>query len=367
MIRGLLKHTAGVKDLQKCNGVLSRKLIRCNGSVSQDQSPRILITGSLGQLGPGLAKDLRQSYGTDNVICSDVVKAPRQVLESGPFIYADILDYKNLQSIVVDYNIDWVVHFSALLSAIGEQNVSEALKINIYGFHNIIELCRRYKLKLFSPSTIGAFGDSSPRNPTPDITIQRPRTIYGVSKVHMELMGEYYNYRFGVDFRSCRFPGVISADTSPGGGTTDYAVDIFHHALMSGSFNCYLQGDTRMPMIYLPDVVRATVELLKIQEDALKIRTYNITAMSFTPQELAEEIRKYVPEFTISYSPDPLRQRIADSWPQVFDDTNARNDWGWKERYDLAKLVYAMLDALGPKYGKCVTNNDYGKQVASTM
>lgn len=332
-----------------------------------EQEPRILITGSLGQLGPGVAKQLRGLYGTDNVICSDVVKAPRPILESGPFIYADILDYKNLQSIVVDYSIDWIVHFSALLSAIGEQNVSEALKINIYGFHNIIELSRRYKLKLFSPSTIGAFGPDSPRNPTPDITIQRPRTIYGVSKVHMELMGEYYNYRYGVDFRSCRFPGVISADSSPGGGTTDYAVEIFHSALKYGKFNCYLRPDTCMPMIYLPDVIRATVDILKCPNEWLSVRTYNITAMSFTPEELATEIRKYIPNLEVDYVPDQLRQSIADGWPEVLDDSRARKDWKWKEDYDLPKLVYAMLDYLGPLYKNIVTNNDYGREIASRM
>ncbi|XP_065062066.1 L-threonine 3-dehydrogenase, mitochondrial-like [Rhopilema esculentum] len=344
-----------------------RAYVRFFSSAEYEHEPRILITGSLGQLGPGVAKQLRDLYGTDNVICSDVVKAPRNILESGPFIYADILDYKNLQSIVVDYSIDWIVHFSALLSAIGEQNVSEALKINIYGFHNIIELCRRYKLKLFSPSTIGAFGHDSPRNPTPDITVQRPRTIYGVSKVHMELMGEYYNYRYGVDFRSCRFPGVISADTSPGGGTTDYAVEIFHHALKTGKFSCYLRPDTRMPMIYLPDVIRATVDFLKCPNEWLKIRTYNITAMSFTPEELSAEIRKYIPNFEITYAPDPLRQNIADGWPEVLDDTGARQDWAWKEDYDLPKLVYAMLHALGPHYSNQVTDNSYGRTIAAKM
>lgn len=285
---------------------------------------------------------------------SDVVKAPIEVFESGPYTYADILDYKNLQSIVVNHSIDTIVHFSALLSAIGEHNVSEALKINVYGFHNVIELCRRYGLKLFCPSTIGAFGKDSPRNPTPDITIQRPRTIYGVSKVHMELMGEYYHHRFGLDFRSARFPGVISAFTQPGGGTTDYAVNIFHEALKSGTFEIDLSHDTRLPMMYLPDVIKATADLLDAEDADLQIRTYNIAAMSFTPDEITTEIRKYLPNLQVTYNPDAMRQKIADGWPQVLDDTNARKDWNWNPDYDLEKMCYDMLKLLGPAYGKTV-------------
>eukprot|EP00106_Octopus_bimaculoides_P016592 XP_014784034.1 PREDICTED: L-threonine 3-dehydrogenase, mitochondrial-like isoform X2 [Octopus bimaculoides] len=187
---------------------------------SDEGNQRVLITGSLGQLGSGLAKVMRKKYGKNNVIMSDIVKPDKSVYNEGPFIYADILDYKNLQEIVVTHQIDSVVHFSALLSAIGESNFPLAMRVNIEGVHNILELCRQYGLKLFLPSTIGAFGPDSPRNPTPDLTIQRPRTIYGVSKVHSELLGEYYYYKFGVDFRSLRFPGIISADSNPGGGTT---------------------------------------------------------------------------------------------------------------------------------------------------
>lgn len=313
---------------------------------------RVLITGSLGQLGSGIADELRNRYGTDNVVMSDVVKAPREVRDAGPFTYADILDYKNLQSLVVNMEIDSIVHFSALLSAIGEHNVSEALKINIYGFHNIIELCRRYRLSLFCPSTIGAFGDYSPRNPTPDITVQRPRTIYGVSKVHMELMGEYYHHRYGLDFRSARFPGVISAFTQPGGGTTDYAVDIFHHALKTGTFEVNLRGDTRLPMMYLPDVIKATCDMMEADPDDLKIRTYNIAAMSFTPEEIAAEIRKHIPELKLEYNVDPMRQNIADGWPEVLDDSNARKDWKWNPDYDLSKMCKEMLRLLAPTYEK---------------
>ncbi|XP_020917553.1 L-threonine 3-dehydrogenase, mitochondrial [Exaiptasia diaphana] len=310
--------------------------------------PRVLITGGLGQLGRGLARSLRDNYGSSSVILSDIAKAPQEVLEDGPYIYADILDFQSLQSIVVNHEIDWVVHFSAILSAVGEQNVSQALKVNINGFHNVIEVCRKYNLRLFSPSTIGAFGPETPRNPTPDLTIQRPKTIYGVAKVHMELLGEYYNHRYGLDYRSARFPGVISADTKPGGGTTDYAVHIFHEALRNGKYKCYLRKDTRIPMIYLPDCLRATVELLEAPQKALKSRTYNLSAISFTPEEIADELKKHVPHLEVEYEPDE-RQLIADSWPEVLDDTDARKDWGWRHEYDLPSMVSAMVQALAPK------------------
>ncbi|XP_047127031.1 L-threonine 3-dehydrogenase, mitochondrial isoform X1 [Hydra vulgaris] len=323
-------------------------------STKANEPHKVLITGSLGQLGAGIAKKLRSKHGNQNVVMSDVVKAPENVLSSGPFLYADILDYKNLQAIVVNHQIDTIVHLSALLSAIGEQNLSEALKINIYGFHNIIEICRRYGLKLFCPSTIGAFGVDSPRNPTPNITVQRPRTIYGVSKVHMELMGEYYYHRFGLDFRSARFPGVISAFTQPGGGTTDYAAHIYHSALKTGSFVCNLRSDTRLPMMYLPDVIKAVDLILAAPEEQLKVRTYNITAMSFTPDEIAESIRHFIPSFTITYNIDESRQKIADGWPQQLDDSDARNDWKWKHDFNLYDMSKDMLSLLGPKYGKNV-------------
>ncbi|KAB7506498.1 L-threonine 3-dehydrogenase, mitochondrial [Armadillidium nasatum] len=211
----------------------------------------------------------------------------------GPYVFADILDFKCLQEVVVTYRIDWLVHFSALLSAIGEQNVPLAIRVNIEGLHNVMELSKQYGLRLFVPSTIGAFGPDSPRNPTPNITIQRPRTIYGVSKV-----------------RCLRFPGVISSDTQPGGGTTDYAVQIFHDAIAGNEFECYLEPDTRLPMMYIDDCLRSLWEMLTTPEELLKRRTYNVTAMSFTPKELVEEVKKHVPTLTVSYEPDS-RQNIG--------------------------------------------------------
>lgn len=311
--------------------------------------PTVLITGSLGQLGKGLAQLLRSKYGRYNVIMSDIIKAPDHILETGPFIYADILDFKNLQEIVVNYRVDWIIHFSALLSAIGEQNVPLAMRVNIEGLHNILELANQYKLKLFVPSTIGAFGPDSPRDPTPDLTIQRPRTIYGVAKVHAELLGEYYNQRFGLDFRSLRFPGVISSDTNPGGGTTDYAVAIFHEALKTGRYQCYLEPDTMLPMMYITDCLRSISEYMELPAEKLKMRTYNIHAMSFTPRILAEIVKRFVPEFEMTYKPDS-RQKIADTWPMRFDDSRARADWGWHHEYDVERLCQVMFDALWPQY-----------------
>lgn len=333
----------------------SRSSVCCEQSLHAQQDyapPRILITGGLGQLGLGLTKQLRTKYGAKNVILSDILKAPDHIYQTGRYVYADILDFKNLQEIIVNERIDWLIHFSALLSAVGESNIPLAIRLNIEGFHNVLELSKQYRLKLFVPSTIGAFGPTSPRNPTPDLTIQRPRTIYGVAKVHVELMGEYYQHKFGLDFRSLRFPGVISADT-PGGGTTDYACQVFHDALSTGHHICFLKPDTRLPMIYIDDCLRSILEVLVVPDEKLKLRTYNVQAMSFTPEEIVEEIRKYVPSLKVTYQPDH-RQEIADTWPMVFDDTGARNDWGWTHKYDLPALVKVMFQNLAPKLGKYV-------------
>ncbi|XP_040822288.1 L-threonine 3-dehydrogenase, mitochondrial [Ochotona curzoniae] len=316
-------------------------------SFSQTDHPRVLITGGLGQLGVGLAKLLRKRFGKDNVILSDIRKPPDHVFHSGPCIYSDILDYKNLREIVVNNRITWLFHYSALLSAVGEANVSLAKDVNITGLHNILDVAAEHKLRLFIPSTIGAFGPTSPRNPTPDLCIQRPRTIYGVSKVHAELMGEYYYYRYGLDFRCLRYPGIISADSQPGGGTTDYAVQIFHDATKNGKFECNLKASTRLPMMYIDDCLRATLEVMEAPAESLSMRTYNVNAMSFTPEELAQELLKHVPEFQITYNVDPVRQAIADSWPMNFDDSNARKDWGWKHDFDLPELVTTMLNFHG--------------------
>ncbi|XP_065691629.1 L-threonine 3-dehydrogenase, mitochondrial [Patagioenas fasciata] len=316
-------------------------------SFSESDHPRVLITGGLGQLGVGLAKLLRKRFGRNNVILSDIRKPADNVFYSGPFIYTDILDYKNLREIVVNNRITWLFHYSALLSAVGEANVPLARAVNITGLHNVLDIAAEHNLRLFVPSTIGAFGPTSPRDPTPDLCIQRPRTIYGVSKVHAELMGEYYHYRYGLDFRCLRYPGIISADSQPGGGTTDYAVQIFHDAIKTGKFQCNLKPDTRLPMMYIDDCLKATLEVMEAPSETLSMRTYNISAMSFTPEELAQEVQKHVPELQVTYKVDDVRQAIADSWPMNFDDRNARRDWGWKHDYDLPELVTTMFNFLG--------------------
>ncbi|XP_072170402.1 L-threonine 3-dehydrogenase, mitochondrial-like [Diadema setosum] len=332
-------------------------LLSVSSSRSQSYSPigsldhpRILITGGLGQLGQGLAQVLRSKYGRDNVILTDIVKPPRHIVDAGPYAFVDVLDFRNLQEIIVNESIDWMVHFSAILSAVGEQDVPLAIKVNVQGLHNVMELAKMYQLRIFCPSTIGAFGPQSPRELTPDLTIQRPRTIYGVAKVHAELLGEYYHHKFGVDFRSLRLPGVISGDTTPGGGTTDYAVSIFDHALQTGRFECYLEEDTVLPMIYIEDCLRAILEMLEAPAELLSLRTYNINAVSFTPHEIATAIRKHIPEFAVSYNPDQ-RQDIANSWPKRLDDRMARKDWGWKHNYDIDALVEIMLEVVSKRLG----------------
>ncbi|RNA15265.1 L-threonine 3- mitochondrial [Brachionus plicatilis] len=319
--------------------ILSRNL-------SSSSSPKVLITGGLGQLGPGLATLISQRYGKDSVILSDIVKPNKEIEKKEiNYLYADVLDLPNLQQIIVNNKIDWIIHFSALLSAVGEKNVPLALSVNVTGMQNILELAKQFRLKVFIPSTIGAFGPESPRNPTPDLTIQRPKTIYGVTKVYAELLGEYYSKKFNIDFRCLRFPGIISADTQPGGGTTDYAVKIFHDALETKKFECYLKADTRLPMMYIDDCLNSVIQFMEYPSEKLNQRTYNISAMSFTPEEIFLEIKKHIPELQIDYKIDS-RQEIADSWPQVFDDSNARKDWNWNPKYDLPNLVEKMLSEL---------------------
>ncbi|KFO38059.1 L-threonine 3-dehydrogenase, mitochondrial [Fukomys damarensis] len=283
--------------------------------------PRVLITGGLGQLGMGLANLLRKRFGKDNVILSDIKKPPSHVFCSGPFVFADILDRQNLREVVVNNRVTWLLHYSALLSAVGEANVSLARAVNIAGLHNVLDIAAEHRLRLFVPSTIGAFGPTSPRNRTPDLSIQRPRTIYGVSKVHAELMGE--------------------------NSLPDYAIQIFHDAVKTGKFECNLRPSTRLPMMYVDDCLRATLEVMEAPAESLSMRTYNVTAMSFTPEALAQEIAKHVPEFRITYCVDPVRQAIADSWPMSLDDSTARKDWGWKHDFDLPELVTTMLNLHG--------------------
>ncbi|KAJ2159340.1 hypothetical protein GGF46_003087 [Coemansia sp. RSA 552] len=312
--------------------------------------PRVLVTGSLGQLGSTLVNTLRAKLGEENVVASDIKKPTAAQRSTGPFVYADVLNYRALEEVVVDYGIDWVVHFSAILSAAGEQNPALGLNVNINGFQNVLELAKNHRLRILSPSTIGAFGPTTPKDMTPDLTVMRPNTIYGISKVHMELLGEYYCQRYGVDFRSLRYPGIISADSPPGGGTTDYAIDIFHGALKDNRYTSFLGADTRLPMAYIDDCIAGTVQLLEAAPESLTQRTYNVHACDFSPHELAQEIRtQHSPDFAIDYSPD-FRQAIADTWPRSMADVAARKDWGWSPVFSTADIVRTMLEKLGPTY-----------------
>ncbi|CAO4379921.1 unnamed protein product [Caenorhabditis nigoni] len=315
-------------------------------AISQTQkAPRVLITGSLGQLGRGLNSVYKYMYGSECVVMSDIVRLPANATDVSDYNYLDILNQGSIEEIVVNKNIDTIVHFSALLSAVGETNVPLALQVNCRGVENILQVAAKHKLKVFIPSTIGAFGPTTPRENTPDLTVQCPTTIYGVSKVYAERLGEYFNHRFGVDFRSMRFPGIISA-TKPGGGTTDYAIQIFYDALQKGKHTCYLRPDTRLPMMYDTDCMASIIQLLSAESESLKRRTYNVTGFSFTPEEIADAIRRVMPDFEIDYDICPTRQAIADSWPKSLDDSEARKDWGWNPEYGLEETVQVMFALL---------------------
>ncbi|MFQ5832577.1 MAG: NAD-dependent epimerase/dehydratase family protein [Candidatus Thorarchaeota archaeon] len=307
---------------------------------------RILVTGSYGQIGTELTGALRKKYGGENVIATGRKKPPEILTQDGPYYRLDILDTNQLHTLFVDYDIDIVIHNASVLSGTGEKNPQLAYRTNVEGTFNVMEAVRILGLKqALVPSSIAAFGPSTPRKNTPNDVITRPTSMYGVTKVFVELFGEYYNRRYGLDFRSLRYPGVISSETLPGGGTTDYAVEIFYEALKNKRYTCFLGPDTRLPMMYMPDCIKSTIDLMEADNDRLKHRTFNVTAFSFTPTELAEKIREHIPDFEISYEPD-FRQQIADSWPMSLDDSVARDEWDWKPDYNLAGMVKDMLEKL---------------------
>ena len=309
---------------------------------------RILVTGACGQIGSELVIELRQKYGGDNVVATGHKTKPSQtLLNSGPFEFIDTSNKETVETVVKRYDTDTIYHMAALLSAVGEKNPQLCWEVNMNGLYNILEIAREYELaRVFCPSSLAVFGPETPRDNTPQETILCPSTMYGVTKVAGELLCDYYFKRFGVDVRGVRYPGIISSETPPGGGTTDYAVAIFYEAIQHKRYTCFVKEDTVLPMMYMPDCIRASIELMETDLSKLKHHAdFNLTAMSFSAGELAAAIKKYIPEFTCEYKPD-FRQEIADSWPRSIDDSIAREEWGWKPAYDLSTMVKDMLEKL---------------------
>ncbi len=311
----------------------------------------ILVTGALGQIGSELVMYLRKQYGNDHVIASDVVKKDMpHVVESGPFEQLDVLDALKTADVCKKYRVDTVIHLAALLSAVAERKPQLAFDINIRGLYNMLEIARENNLRFFVPSSIAAFGPGTPQDKTPQDTVQRPTSMYGVTKVSGELLCDYYHKRFGVDTRGVRFPGLISYTTLPGGGTTDYAVDIYYQALQHKKYGCFIKEGTYMDMMYMPDALKAVHQLLEADASKLVHRNaFNIAAMSFSPEIIAAEIKKHIPEFQMSYAVDPMRQAIADSWPNSLDDSCARQEWNWKPEYTLETMTVDMLEKLSAR------------------
>ncbi|MDD3050618.1 MAG: L-threonine 3-dehydrogenase [Candidatus Cloacimonetes bacterium] len=311
---------------------------------------RILVVGSAGQIGAELTPALRKIYGESNVVASDINSNCNPVLKQGPFEVLDALDDKHLHTIVQTHKIDTIFNLVALLSAKGEKDPQLSIKVNLGALNNILEVARQEHCAVFTPSSIGAFGPGTPADNTPQDTIQRPNTIYGVTKVAGELLCDYYFKRFGVDTRGLRFPGIISNVQLPGGGTTDYAVEIYYEAIKNKKYTCYLKEGTFLDMMYMPDAINAAIGVMEADPSKLLHRNaFNVTAMSFDPEMLSDSIKKLIPDFSMDYSIDPVKQSIADSWPNSMDDSSARNEWGWNPEYNLDKMSADMIDILSKK------------------
>ena len=311
---------------------------------------RILVTGASGQVGSELVPALRQRYGAQNVLATDIRHAEGALSEEGPFQIVDCTDRGGLDEAVGGFATDTIYHLAAILSAVGEADPLKAYAVNLGGLANALEVARTRGCAVFIPSSIAAFGPSTPPDPTPQDTIQRPTTMYGVTKVAGELLADYYFLRYGVDTRGVRYPGLISHLALPGGGTTDYAVEIFYEAIREGRYTCFLKPDTQLDMMYMPDAVRASIAVMEADPSDLTHRNaFNIAAMQFTPDQLAEAIRHHIPGFIMEYDVDPLRQGIAESWPRRLDDSAAREEWGWTSEYDLESMVADMLSNLRDK------------------
>jgi len=312
---------------------------------------RLLVTGAVGQIGSELTMELRKKYGNDNVVAMGRKTKPSDtLLNSGPFVFGDVTDMSSFAEIIEKYDIDTVYHMAAILSAVGENNPQLAYNVNMNGLYNVLELARERNLvRVMVPSSIAVFGPESPQDNTPQETVLRPTTMYGVTKVAGELLADYYFHRFGVDVRGLRYPGIISSETLPGGGTTDYAVEIFYEAIKNKRYKCFVREDTVLPMMYMPDCIRGTIMLMEADLSRLKHHSdFNLAGLSFSAGDLANEIKKHIPEFVCEYEPDS-RQKIADSWPSTLDDSAAREEWDWKPEYDLARMTSDMIEKLTPR------------------
>ena len=309
-----------------------------------NRNEKILVVGACGQIGVELTLQLRKMYGEAAVIASDLREEHPLLKGSGPYISLDIMNKETLHVLVLRYNITQVYLLAAILSATGEKNPLLAWHINMQSLLNVLDVAKEENLhKVYWPSSIAVFGPSTPKIETAQHTVIEPSTIYGISKFAGERWCDYYYRRYNVDIRSLRYPGLISYKSQPGGGTTDYAIEIFHDAINKKTYNSFLKEDTYLPMMYMPDAIRATIDLMHADADKLTVRSsYNLNGMSFSPKEIADEIKKHIPDFTITYEPDS-RQQIADSWPQSIDDTAAQKDWGWKPEYDLSGMTEDML------------------------
>jgi nucleoside-diphosphate-sugar epimerase len=317
------------------------------------ETKRILVTGAVGQIGSELTVELRRRYGVDNVVATGHRSKPSPILYEGPFEFIDVSRRDTVLAAVDKYQIDTIYHMAAILSAVGEKNPTLAWDVNINGLYNVLEVAReRNLLRVFCPSSIAVFGPDTPRDHTPQETVLRPTTMYGISKVAGELLCDYYVRRFGVDVRGVRYPGIVSAETLPGGGTTDYAVAIYYEAVAKGRYACFVREDTVLPMMYMPDCIKGTLDLMEADFSRLKHHAdFNLASMSFSAGEMAASIRKRVPAFTCTYEPD-FRQAIADSWPCSIDDTAAREEWGWQPAYDLEAMTVDMLQKLGKRHSE---------------